>query len=135
MHFQVQQVLGTLQNTLGQAEPQAQVFQVRRGGHHNHVGDAVVHQGDRHLGDDGIAIHQHLALSPGAADNIVGGALQLGAASASNCCWRRSNRRCRACQAEGSVTRVTCTAVTLYSGQLVAQSELSVVITLAPDSG
>ena len=32
-------------------------------------------------------------------------------------------------------TRDTCTAVTLYSGQLVAQSELSVVITLAPDSG
>jgi hypothetical protein len=31
--------------------------------------------------------------------------------------------------------RDTCTAVTLYSGQLVAQSELSVVITLAPDSG
>ena len=27
------------------------------------------------------------------------------------------------------------TAVTLYSGQLVAQSELSVVTTLAPDSG
>jgi len=31
--------------------------------------------------------------------------------------------------------RPTSTAVTLYSGQLVAQSELSVVMTLAPDSG
>ena len=30
---------------------------------------------------------------------------------------------------------ITCTAVTLYSGQLVAQSEFSVVTTLAPDSG
>jgi hypothetical protein len=33
------------------------------------------------------------------------------------------------------IDRETCTAVTLYSGQLVAQSEFSVVITLAPDSG
>ena len=32
-------------------------------------------------------------------------------------------------------TRVTWTAVTLYSGQFVAQSELSVVTTLAPDRG
>jgi hypothetical protein len=30
---------------------------------------------------------------------------------------------------------VTCTAVTLYSGQLVAQSEFSVVTTLAPVTG
>ena len=30
---------------------------------------------------------------------------------------------------------VTCTAVTLYSGQFVAQSEFSVVITLAPLTG
>ncbi len=29
----------------------------------------------------------------------------------------------------------TCTAVTLYSGQFVAQSEFSVVMTLAPDTG
>ena len=39
------------------------------------------------------------------------------------------------CHSDGCVTLATCTAVTLYSGQLVAQSELSVVITLAPDSG
>ena len=45
------------------------------------------------------------------------------------------NSRKRLCHSEGCVTRVACTAVTLYSGQLVAQSELSVVITLAPDSG
>ena len=34
-----------------------------------------------------------------------------------------------------SVTTSTCTAVTLYSGQLVAQSEFSVVTTLAPVTG
>ena len=37
-----------------------------------------------------------------------------------------------ACQSERWLVRRTCTAVTLYSGQLVAQSELSVVTTLAP---
>ena len=34
-----------------------------------------------------------------------------------------------------SVATVTCTAVTLYSGQFVAQSEFSVVTTLAPVTG
>jgi hypothetical protein len=41
----------------------------------------------------------------------------------------------RFCQFDGSDANVTCTAVTLYSGQFVAQSEFSVVTTLAPDSG
>ena len=35
------------------------------------------------------------------------------------------------CQALGPFDGETCTAVTLYSGQLVAQSEYSVVMTLA----
>jgi len=43
--------------------------------------------------------------------------------------------RMRACQASGCSTLTTSTAVTLYSGQLVAQSEFSVVTTLTPDSG
>ena len=41
----------------------------------------------------------------------------------------------RDCQAEGWATLTTCTAVTLYSGQFVAQSEFSVVMRFAPDSG
>ncbi len=45
------------------------------------------------------------------------------------CAWRRS------CHAAGCATFTTCTAVTLYSGQLVAQSEFSVVMRFAPDSG
>lgn len=44
-------------------------------------------------------------------------------------CWNCS------CQSEGFVVGVTSTAVTLYSGQLVAQSEFSVVTTLAPEFG
>ncbi len=39
------------------------------------------------------------------------------------------------CQSERCVAGATCTAVTLYSGQLVAQSLCSVVTTLAPVSG
>ncbi len=39
------------------------------------------------------------------------------------------------CQSVGPLEGSTCTAVTLYSGQLVAQSEKSVVITLAWVSG
>ena len=49
--------------------------------------------------------------------------------------WVSVNSRKRFCHSEGWLTRVACTAVTLYSGQFVAQSELSVVITFAPDSG
>ena len=43
--------------------------------------------------------------------------------------WRRR------CHEAGCATLTTWTAVTLYSGQLVAQSEFSVVMRLAPDSG
>ena len=39
------------------------------------------------------------------------------------------------CQSESFVTLYAWTAVTLYSGQFVAQSEFSVVTTFAPDSG
>ncbi len=46
----------------------------------------------------------------------------------------RSSRYCL-CQSDGVMVRRTSTAVTLYSGQLVAQSENSVVTTLAPVSG
>ncbi len=56
-------------------------------------------------------------------------------ALSSNSSWRLAKARYSFCHADGSVTLVTCTAVTLYSGQLVAQSELSVVITLAPLEG
>ena len=50
-----------------------------------------------------------------------------------------SGTRCAAPAADSartvSVTTSTCTAVTLYSGQFVAQSEFSVVTTLAPVTG
>src|SRR6202453_837992 len=52
-----------------------------------------------------------------------------------NVSWLSLNSRKRFCHSDGWLTRVACTAVTLYSGQFVAQSELSVVITFAPDSG
>ena len=51
---------------------------------------------------------------------------------------RRLWRACSSysiCQSDGPLDGETCTAVTLYSGQLVAQSEKSVVMTLAYVSG
>ena len=58
-----------------------------------------------------------------------------GAASQQPLLRRVEAARSSRCHSEGCATGITCTAVTLYSGQLVAQSEFSVVTTLAPDSG
>ena len=49
--------------------------------------------------------------------------------------FSRSRSSHSSCHSEGWLEGVTCTAVTLYSGQLVAQSEFSVVMTLAPVTG
>ena len=46
--------------------------------------------------------------------------------------FSRSRSSHSSCHSDGRLEGVTCTAVTLYSGQLVAQSEFSVVMTLAP---
>src|SRR5690606_37576377 len=51
----------------------------------------------------------------------------------SSCSSVKASKFC--CHSDSFVTLCACTAVTLYSGQFVAQSELSVVTTLAPDSG
>src|SRR5581483_1003365 len=48
--------------------------------------------------------------------------------------WRDSSSY-SSCHSDGPFDGITCTAVTLYSGQLVAQSENSVVTTLACVSG
>ena len=52
----------------------------------------------------------------------------------SDSCMPSKEANCR-CHSEGVPALRTCTAVTLYSGQLVAQSLFSVVTTFAPDSG
>ena len=49
--------------------------------------------------------------------------------------FSRSRSSHSSCHSDGRLEGVTCTAVTLYSGQLVAQSEFSVVMTLAPLTG
>ena len=49
--------------------------------------------------------------------------------------FSRSRSSHSPCHSEGRLDGFTCTAVTLYSGQLVAQSEFSVVMTLAPLTG
>ena len=106
--------------------------------HHHHMGDAVIDQGH------GVSVATQSVPS------LISPAFQMTRVTLSEpaCChWLvpllllnkpcccLSKDFCRACQLEGSVTLLSCTAVTLYSGQLVAQSLLSVVITLAPDTG
>ena len=94
----------------------------------------------------GDAVERLLALGKGGEElaDAVGQPHQRGsgvdggahrACSGSRPCCRRSKSEKSRCQRAGCVTRATCTAVTLYSGQLVAQSLESVVMTLAPDSG
>ena len=53
--------------------------------------------------------------------------------SSDSCCWVKSPKW--RCQSDGPETLASWTAVTLYSGQLVAQSEFSVVTTFAPEPG
>src|SRR5688572_16794096 len=72
----------------------------------------------------------------GTTRSVVEGALQTLPYSAASSAgrMRRLWRACSSysvCQSDGPLDGATCTAVTLYSGQLVAQSEKSVVMTLA----
>jgi hypothetical protein len=102
----VEDILPTRHDAFRQAEADGEIFKVGGGRQHHRVADAVVLEGDRRL-----------------LGQVVGPACSFTP-------YRLSGDWLHA-----PTSRDTCTAVTLYSGQLVAQSELSVVITLAPDSG
>ena len=102
----IEDVLPTRHDALRQAETDGQVLKVGGSRQHHRVADAVVLESDwRLLGE---VVRPTCSVAPHRAPD---------------------DRR------HAPTNRDTCTAVTLYSGQLVAQSELSVVITLAPDSG
>src|SRR5690606_454640 len=151
-------VAGLADDALGQRKAQREVFQIAGRGQHGGVADAAVFERDgRFLGHlvplrggvRGAAAHAHHG-GVGAARARHGGRslavhghvyLPPSTASAprfrsrSSFCCTSVNRDHWRCHSDGWDTRITCTAVTLYSGQFVAQSELSVVTTLAPDSG
>ncbi len=136
-------------DALGPREAQREVFQVQGCPEHHRERLAVVDQRDGcFLGNmvlcglDRFGLHppdvHRDAGGPGAGEIVdvhdaAASCIAQPCASSDNCSslnWRK-----RFCHSDGWVTGSTWTAVTLNSGQFVAQSELSVVITLAPDSG
>ncbi len=105
-HADVEDVLPARNNAFRQTEADGEILEVGGRRQHHRVADAVVLEGDRRL-----------------FRQVVGPACSI------------APYRLPGDWLHAPTSRDTCTAVTLYSGQLVAQSELSVVITLAPDSG
>ena len=143
------------QQPFGETESECEIIEVSRRGQHHRMRDAVEYKRHRHL------VRQPVIRALGATRTMrrnrclagTGGA-QLGVVrfqlpatlvahdlSGFLPALRQQvqlvvlNSEYSRCQLEGCATGITCTAVTLYSGQLVAQSEFSVVMTLAPDSG
>jgi hydroxyethylthiazole kinase-like sugar kinase family protein len=102
----VEDVLPRRHDAFRQAEADGEILEIGRRRQHHRMADAVVLEGDRRL--LGQVVGPGCSIAPYMATDY----------------WLHA-----------PTSRDTCTAVTLYSGQLVAQSELSVVITLAPDSG
>lgn len=83
-------------------------------------------------------LSSHLALRRCDLACLIAGEAGQGYSAACSGAMRRLWRACSLyslCHSVGPLDGATCTAVTLYSGQLVAQSEKSVVITLACVSG
>ena len=130
--FQVVQLTGVIEDALTETEPQGKVLQVCGRRHHHNMGDSVVNQRYRRF------FYYLVAAALRAYGNRADASSRrhqsrTASASRSACC--SSKATCRCCQADGWLTFSMLTAVTLYSGQLVAQSELSVVTTLAPETG
>src|SRR3954451_18863645 len=123
---------GRLHDPFGHAEPDGKVFQISRSGQHHRIRDAVVAECYRRFFRNCARAPRRLAIAPGGAQHAVdrlGQAHFAGTASIRRLRWVSS--RYSSCQSLGPLLGVTCTAVTLYSGQLVAQSLYSVVTTLA----
>ena len=105
------------------------VLEIGGRGQHHDVRHAVIDERDRHLFGDAIRRVLGAPALP-ALDGDFDARVALRRGSA--CVLRRAHLAMR----RGMLrTFTTCTAVTLYSGQLVAQSEFSVVTTFAPVSG
>ena len=115
-------------DAFGQGEAIGEIGQIGRGGHHHCLRRAVEGQRDRHLFGQGagpLLDARGAEAQPGkAARGLHHSAARM----------RREWAACASyfsCHSVGPLEGLTCTAVTLYSGQLVAQSEKSVVMTLA----
>ena len=122
-------------DAFGEAEAEREILEVLRRRHHHRIGAAVVGEGDGGLlGDDALAVGRALAAPDRARDGnrrIAHAATPRPRPCAAMRRLLRASSSYCSCHSVGPLDGVTCTAVTLYSGQLVAQSEYSVVTTLA----
>src|ERR1700733_518350 len=131
-------VVSRKHDAFAQAESNREILQILRRRHHDGIGAAIVGQGDRGLFRDRPAAFADAAVAP---DLTIDSADRIGhdySAASTTGAIRREWRACSSyafCHSDGPFDGEICTAVTLYSGQLVAQSEYSVVMTLACVSG
>src|ERR1700722_4089530 len=125
-------------DAFAKAESNREIPEVLRRGHHDGIGAAIVGERDRGLFRDRP---RAVAGSPNAGELTIDGANRIAhdySAASTTGAMRREWRACSSyafCHSEGPLEGEICTAVTLYSGQFVAQSEYSVVMTLACVSG
>src|SRR5690606_9138139 len=119
-----------LDEPLRQGEAGRKILKIGGRRHHYRGGRAVEDEGDRPLlGQDAGDIPIPLAAN---GETGHGGGRGSGdrdhrhSAAGATRCARSRCRRYSSCQSLGPLESETCTAVTLYSGQLVAQSEKSV---------
>src|SRR3977135_27406 len=136
---------------LTQGEADRVVLEIRGRRQHHHVRHVVIDERDRHLlghqvggvceraarptldGEFRAHRGRHLRLRHRARASLQAGARSCRRRRAG--CGRARSASARFSHASFWFTSTTSTAVTLYSGQLVAQSEFSVVTTLALVSG
>src|ERR1700730_9044922 len=125
-------------DAFAKAESNREIPEVLRRGHHDGIGAAIVGESDRGLSRDPPRAFADAAIAP---DLTIDGANRIAhdySAASTTGAMRREWRACSSYafgHADGPFDGEICTAVTLYSGQLVAQSEKSVVMTLACVSG
>src|SRR5690606_14016066 len=116
-------------NALGQREALREIVQVSRCCHHHRLRGAVVNQRHRHLDRQRAGLPPPCA-RPEGEPRMPARRVHYSAAGR----MRRARSACASystCHSDGPFEGLTCTAVTLYSGQFVAQSEKSVVTTFA----
>src|SRR6266700_4117408 len=128
-----------LYDAFAEAEADRKVLEIMRRRHHHGIGAAIIGQRDRRLLWHKPCAALDAPAAPGpAVDHTDRFVHPPHSAASTTGRMRREWRACSSyafCQSDGPFDGEICTAVTLYSGQLVAQSEYSVVITLACVSG
>src|SRR5262249_29903383 len=121
-----------------QREADCEILEILWGRHHHRVSAAVIGERDGGLLRDHALACCRAVSAPAAAGNRGERRCHGYSAASTTVVMRRllraSSSYC-SCHSVGPFEGAICTAVTLYSGQFVAQSEKSVVITLACVSG